>query len=229
MRKALDTRQNPSISTESLVSLGKVVIDNFFEFDGRVYKQKLGTAIGTTFAPAYANLFMSSLEEELLSKCEVRLWVWYRYIDDVFFIRTDGEENLSSGVEFINCYHQTIKFTTEISKKSVSYLDVLVSRNGCVLKTDLYYISTDTHQYLQMSSSHPLHVKKAIPYGQALRIRRICSDEEKFKMRSEELVGWMVERGYREDSVMEQMIWTGKYSFIRKVDVVIIKKTRFRY
>ena len=89
MHKALDTRQNPSISTESLVSLGKVVLDsNFFEFDGRVYKQKLGTAVGTKFAPAYVNLFMSRLEEELLSKCEVRPWVWYRYIDDVFFIWT---------------------------------------------------------------------------------------------------------------------------------------------
>ena len=42
MRKALDTRQNPSISTESLGSLGKLVLDsNVFEFEGKVYKQKL--------------------------------------------------------------------------------------------------------------------------------------------------------------------------------------------
>ena len=69
MRKALDTRQNPSISTEPIVGLGKLVSDNnFFEFDGRVYKQKLRTAIGTKFAPAYANLFMSNVEEELLSR-----------------------------------------------------------------------------------------------------------------------------------------------------------------
>ena len=57
MRKALDTIQNLSVSTESIVSLGKFVLDNnFFEVNGRVYKQKLGTAIGTKFAPAYANL-----------------------------------------------------------------------------------------------------------------------------------------------------------------------------
>ena len=72
MCKALDTRQNPSISTESLVSLGKLVLDsNVFEFNGKVYKQKLGTAIGTKFAPAYANLFMSNLEEDMLNSCEV--------------------------------------------------------------------------------------------------------------------------------------------------------------
>ena len=190
MHKALDTRQNPSVSTESIVSLGKLVLNNnFFEFDGRVYKQKLGIAIGTKFAPAYSSFFMSNLEEELLSRCEVRSWVWYRYIDDVFFIWTHDEEKLSSFVEYMNSYHRTIKFTTEISKDSVSYLDVLVSRNGGVLETDLYCKSTDTHQYLQKGSCHPWHVKKTIPYGQALRIRRICSDEKKFRMRSEELVG----------------------------------------
>ena len=116
---------------------------------------KLGTVIGTKFAPAYANLFMSSLEEDIMSRCEVRPWVWYRYIDDVFFIWTHGEEKLSSFVEYMNSYHQIIKLTTEISKDSISHLDVLVNRNGRVLETDLYCKSTDAHHYLQKSSCHP--------------------------------------------------------------------------
>ena len=49
------------------------------------------------------------------------------------------------------------------------------------------------------------HVKKAIPYGQALRLRRISSDERKFRRRTEELVGWSVDRGYKEDFVREQL------------------------
>ena len=115
MRKTLDTRQNPSISTESLVSLGKLVLDiNGLEFNGKGYMQKLGIAISTKFAPAYANLFMSSLEEDMLNSCAVKLWIWYRYINDVFFIWTYGEEKLSSFVEYITSYYQTIKFTTEI-------------------------------------------------------------------------------------------------------------------
>ena len=73
------------------------------------------------------------------------------------------------------------------------------------METDLYCKSTDTYQYLQKSSCRPWLVKRAIPYGQALRIRRICSNEKKFRMRSEELVGWLVDRGYKEDSVREQI------------------------
>ena len=49
--------------------------NNVFEFDGKVYRQKLGTAIGTKFAPAYANMFMASLEERMLECSEVRLWM----------------------------------------------------------------------------------------------------------------------------------------------------------
>ena len=139
-----------------------------------MYRQKLGTAIGTKFDSAYANLFMSNLEEDMTSSFEVRPWICYRYIDDIFFIWTHCKKKLSSFVDRMNSYHQKIKFTTEISKDSISYLDILISRNDRVLETDLYCKSTDTHQYLQKSSGHSWHVKKAIPYRQALRIRRMC-------------------------------------------------------
>ena len=86
MRRALNSRQDPSISTGSLVNLGKVVLENnVFEFGGRIFRQKLGTAIGTKFAPAYANLFMADLEKRLLDGAVDKPLVWLRYIDDVFF------------------------------------------------------------------------------------------------------------------------------------------------
>ena len=146
----------------------------------------------------------------MLSSCAVKPWIWYRYIDDVFFIWTHGEEQLSSFIEHVNSYHQTIEFKRDKSRDSVSYLDVSVSRKGWALETDLQCKSTDTHWYLQKSSCHPWHVKKAIPYGQALKIRRICSDEKKFGMRSEELVSWLVDKGYEEYFVREQIVCASK-------------------
>ena len=46
--------------------------------------------------------------------------------------------------------------------------------------TDLFVKPTDTHQFLDPSSSHHYHCKKRIPYSQALRLNRICSDNESF-------------------------------------------------
>ena len=55
------------MATDTLVGLASLVLEsNYFEFNDRFYRQKLGTAIGTKFAPAYANLFMTGLEERLL-------------------------------------------------------------------------------------------------------------------------------------------------------------------
>ena len=110
----------------------------------------------------------------------------------------------------MNRYHQTIKFTFVSSRNSVIFLDVLVSRNGRVLKTDLFCKPTDTHQYLQRRCCHPWHIKKAIPYGQALRLRRICSDEDKLRSRPENLVEWLVNRGYSENFVREQVARTSR-------------------
>ena len=56
---------------DSLVSLAKLVLENkYFEFEDTVFRQKLGTAIGTKFAPGFANIFMGALEKQFLDSCE---------------------------------------------------------------------------------------------------------------------------------------------------------------
>ena len=71
----------------------------------------------------------------------------------------------------------------------------LNSREGR-LATDLFVKQTDTHQYLHFKSCHPFHIKKAIPYGQALRMRRIRSDVHVFDQRCKELKEWLLSRKY---------------------------------
>ena len=52
------------LPVDDLVSLAKLVLENFFfEFDENMFRQKLGTAIGTKFAPGFANLFMGYFDE----------------------------------------------------------------------------------------------------------------------------------------------------------------------
>jgi len=69
----------------------------------------------------------------------------------------------------------------------------------------LFVKDTDTHQYLDFSSCHTFHTKKGIPYGQALRIRRIVSDDDVFEQRCSDLKGWLRRRGYPEDLVDDQI------------------------
>ena len=207
IREALDRRENPNVATDTLVGLASLVLEsNYFEFNDRFYRQKLGTAIGTKFAPAYANLFMTGLEERLLKESVDTPIVWMRFIDDVFFIWTHGEEKLETFINFLNSSHKTIKFTGEHSRESISFLDVKVSvSEGGVLRTDLFCKPTDTHQYLHKKSCHPWHTKKAIPYSQALRLGRICSDDRQLRDRLRDLAGWLKARGYEESLITEQI------------------------
>ena len=84
--------------------------------------------------------------------------VWFRYIDDIFFIWTHGEQELQRFLEELNKTHPNLKFTHESSKEKISFLDLSVSLCNGNLYTDLHIKATDCHQYLKYTSSHPEHI-----------------------------------------------------------------------
>ena len=187
-RAALNTRQVLKPPTEDLVHLIELILTkNNFVFEDVHYLQTHGTAMGTRMAPSYANIFMGDLERKILEEVDRRPSTWWRYIDDVFAIWTHGEEHLTEFVQQINNQHPTIQFTAEWSNRSVAFLDVKVTIEEGRLTTDLFTKSTDTHQYLHKRSCHPAHCKSTIAYGQALLLRRICSNNDTYLRRIKEL------------------------------------------
>ena len=55
-------------------------------------------------------------------------------------------------------------------------------------------------------SCHPRDSKKAIPFSLALRLRRICSTDAKFKHRINELKTYLLARGYNYNFLEEQFL-----------------------
>ena len=77
------------------------------------------------------------------------------------------------------------------------FLDVNVSlHNGKIVTDWLNTKPTDKNQYLLHSLCHPIHIKRAIPFSLALRLRRICSTNETFTLRTNELIDYLYKRGY---------------------------------
>ncbi|XP_070208302.1 uncharacterized protein [Littorina saxatilis] len=158
-----------------------VLHNNVFQFDGQIFKQIFGTAMGTPMAPTIANIFMA---------------MWKRYIDDIT-IWLHGKEELVKFIEWLNEQHPTIKFTYSYGRSNVPYLDVNLSITpDGLLTTDLHVKPTDAAMILPFHSCHPRHCPRSIPYSQCLRLRRICSDEETFRSRCTELKGKLEKRGY---------------------------------
>ena len=72
-RKALESRTNTSLKTESICDLIRMILTmNNFEFENNHYLQLHGTAIGTKMVPAYANLFMGDLEQKILAQSPLK-------------------------------------------------------------------------------------------------------------------------------------------------------------
>ena len=157
-----DPTKNPI--AKFILDLLTLVLHNMnFEFHGEHYLQTGGTAMGTSLAPNYANLFMDRFETKALAGSELKPLVWKRFIDDIFMIWTHGEQKLQEFIYYLNNLHKTIKFTHEFSHERINFLDTTVKfDNDRKLITTLYNKPTDSHLYLHYSSAHP---KGGIPTG----------------------------------------------------------------
>ena len=166
VRKFLDKyRQTTSKPTnEMLCDLLELTLTlNNFEFDGKHFLQVGGTTMGTRVAPSLANIFMSEFEDKFIYSYEKQPLLFKRYIDDCIFLWTHGDEELEKFKSHLNNCHPTIKFTFESSLKNVNFLDTTIQNKDGVLETDVYFKPTDSHDYLQFTSSHPSHMKRSLP------------------------------------------------------------------
>ena len=152
---------------------------------------------------------MGHLERELLNLHHVKPTLWLRYIDDIlciyqgsnindiFCIYQGSKAEAQNFLLFLNSYHNTIMFTTDISTSTVNLLDVTMKVNETGhLTTTLYRKPTDTYRYLHYKSYHPKHQKKAIPYSQFVRVPQVCSHKSDFFTSTDEMIRVMIAREY---------------------------------
>ena len=112
------------------------------------------------------------MENDLLDSEIVKLWLWLRYIDDIFSTWTEGEDKLDGFLNRLKNFHPNLEFTHEKSKSSVS-MGVSIFDNK--LETDLFCKPIDCRKFLRFNSAHPFHNKNnclqpGIAYQKALFI-----------------------------------------------------------
>ena len=95
---------------------------------------------------------MDQVETEFLETQKHKPLVWFRYIDDVFFIWTHSKEKLSSFLEDSNKLHRNIKFSHEVNEESIHILDLNVRLSDDKISTDLHVKPTDRNQFFHYTS-----------------------------------------------------------------------------
>ena len=225
IKQSLGKRPAKVSSVIILMFLNLILTLNNFVFNGINYLQTKGCAMGTKCAPCYANLFMGWFEEKFIYKKIKKFSNTYlRYIDDIFLIWNGTKEQFENFIKELNNAHPTIKFDYEISQTEVNFLDttVYIDKQN-TLRTKLYRKPTDRQNYLHIKSEHPPSLKRSIPYSQALRLRKICYEEEDLRKSCKNLVETFVKRGYQEEKVIEQV---NKAIKIPRTDLLKEKDTK---
>ena len=197
--------------TRFIVNLILLILQsNCFKFGERLFRQHCGTAMGTPMAASYANVYMGNMEKKMLDAYErktgLRPSFWYRFLDDVIFLWSHGDEKLQDFLTFMQNFTENekmrtkLKFTFDYGKK-VSFLDTQVIIENGGIRTDLYSKPTDAHLYLRSNSCHPTSCKKGLVKAEMLRVRRICSLDTDYRKQSEVMRSHFLKWGFENDSI----------------------------
>ena len=104
------------------------VLNSFFIFDKKLYKQKEGLAMGLPHSASFANIFLCYHEQKWLADCPNSFApVFYRrYMDDTFVLFRD-ERHAQQFLDYLNSRHPSMKFTCELEENNkLSFLDTLI-------------------------------------------------------------------------------------------------------
>lgn len=176
----------------------------YFEWDSQFYAQLTGTSMGFSGAPAYANTYMARFEDNHIYSdpdWTENCILYCRFIDDIFIVWNNSIERLMEKIVALNDYDTHIQFTHSISKTKISFLDVMIIKEGDMLRTEVYHKETDKNNALQYTSFHPPNLLCNLPYSQVLRAKRICSESEAFERNVEQLHKRYQDRGYPKEVV----------------------------
>ena len=131
--------------------------------------------MGSPLGPLLANIFMTSLAEEVIPKLTPYLCNWKRYVDDIYVYVSP--EKVDFILTKLNSYHPNIQFTFELEKnKQITFLDVLVKRTVAnQIETCVHRKETSTNLYINWNSHAPMEWKIGALRSLVKRTKTVCS------------------------------------------------------
>lgn len=158
---------------------------NFFSFNGDIYCQNEGLAMGSPLSPILADIFMHNFETSFIVNNPIFknfLIYYYRYVDDILILWSGNLQDLHEFASHLNTLHSTIKFTIELENenKQLNFLDLTISVTDNKHTFDIFRKPTDTGVVIDNQSNHPYQHKVAAFHCYIERILKIPLSTESF-------------------------------------------------
>ena len=225
-REYLRTLYDESLTNNIIKLLQINLLNNHFVFNKNTYIQTFGIAMGKSFAPHLANIYLAEFDK-LAINYKLKPLLFTRYIDDIFFIWTDTMENLCTFQNYLNTLIPDITLNFTNSYNSIDFLDLTVFISNCTLFTKVYFKPTDKHTLLSHNSFHPKHTYKGILKSQFIRYKQLCTLHTHYKEASHTLIQALIPRGYKAKRMktLSNYIWHKYQPHTKTTDNTIIYNT----
>ena len=191
----------------------KIILENnIFEFNGKIYKQTIGTAIGAVPSPEICDILMFEILNNIFSRFQHRNKIYYhgRYRDDGFILFDGTTAEIEEFFNIANNYNPLLKFTYEISNDFIAFLDTNVFKgqrfkSQGVLDLETHFKETNSFLYLHRESCHSQHVFRGFVKAEAIRHKKITNSYEKLLRILTNFKIKLLERGYSNEEVDDSL------------------------
>ena len=157
--------------------LSLCVCDNTFVFNGKVYSQTDGVAMGSSLGSVMANIWMTHLEETHIFGSQFYPSYYSRYVDDTFCIFRQPD-HVTKFLDFLNSLNPSTQFDLEIEMDGkLSFLDTVVSKENLSGRPEISTKVKDTDKglFYNFSSFVPERYKENLVCCLVYRIFKIAS------------------------------------------------------
>ena len=148
--------------------------DQLFQFNGQLYEQTNGVAMGSPLGPLLANVFMGSIEEtlELAGKMPP---FYKRYVDDTLTIMPDTK-SAANFLQFLNNCHTSVKFNMETEVNGLlPFLGMHLLNRAAQIETKVYIKPINTSLLLHYQSHVDMRYKRGLLRTMLDRAYRLSS------------------------------------------------------
>ena len=152
-----------------MCALKLVMTWNIMQFGDSFFKQLIGTAMGTSCAVFFANLYFGKHEKDTIlpsfKDLLKRIPFYRRFVDDVFFVWIGGCDVMWDSLIHVFNSFGILKWDTSLPKSSVHFLDLWITMEGNRIVTKTYQKPNNPYLYLPPHSAHPSSMIHGTIYG----------------------------------------------------------------
>ncbi len=208
-----------------------VLKNNYFTYQGQIYHQICGTAMGSNVAPAFATLYMIFHEKQLMRRFNIQGKefppLYNRYIDDSFMLLNKDTPQLKEIKNLFNEMSPDLEFNFDASKDKINILDIIVYKgkrfyNRHRLDYKMYEKPTNPHQYTSPDSYVPGQYKYPWITGEQIRMIRNSSDSKVYKEIELQFQEYLKLNGYDEYAINKYL----KFSYDDRKTLLLDKNKR---